>query len=461
MFKLTTLQITILGIISNFILLLVCSNEPIIVLSYLSSIDTNLTKFDNVNNDIMIIYNVTLIDIINSLPRNNVAIIINENNIDNIIAVNNSNNRSSIDEFIKNNPHASLINTTGKYLIPGLIDMHAHVAGVLKNSFNYSLAVETLSTLLNYGVTTIRNPGGPTEQSIDLREEVSSSEIHGPQILTAGELLNSPQELIPFVEKKVSTEEEIRTEVKRQANMGVDFIKLYVGLTPNLVSAAIDEAHLNGIRVIGHLYSTSWADAANMGIDYLTHGVPVDPNTLSDENNSIFKTNTVVGPFDHFSWLELVDLNSQEVSEMVESLSRNNVTVDPTLSIYEAMLSDHPNSKYLWSKIMGLTKKMYDNDVNILAGTDIPNFGLMPGKSLHHELELLVGTGIPQHEVIRIATINAAKSLELDDEIGTIELNKQADMVILSSNPLEDIRNTQDIHMVINNGKIIDNTLLR
>ena len=198
-----------------------------------------------------------------------------------------------------------------------------------------------------------------------------------------------------------------------------------------------------------------------MGIDYLTDGVPVDPNTLSGENNSIFKTNTVAGPFDHFSWLELVDLNSQEISEMVESLSRNNVTVDPTLSIYVAMLSDHPNSKYLWNKIMGLTKKMYDNDVNILAGTDIPNFGLIPGKSLHHELELLVGTGIPQNEVIRIATINAAKSLELDDEIGTIELNKQADMVILSSNPLEDIRNTQDIYTVINNGKIIDNTLLR
>ncbi len=461
MIKLTTLQITILGIILNFILLLAHYNEPTIVLSYLSSIDANLTEFDNTNNDVMIIYNVTLIDVVNSIPRNNVAIIINENNIDNIISINNNHDRSNIGEFIKNNSHAILVNATGKYLIPGLIDMHAHVAGVLENSFNYSLAVETLSTLLDHGVTTIRNPGGPTEKSIDLRESISSNEIHGPQILTAGELLNSPQEIIPFVEKKVSTEKEIRTEVKKQANMGVDFIKLYVGLTPNLVSSAIDEAHLNGIRVIGHLYSTSWADSANMGIDYLTHGVPVDPSILSWENNSNFKTNTVEGPFDHFSWLEMVDLNSHEVSEMVESLSRNNVTVDPTLSIYESMLSDHPNSKHLWNKIMGLTKKMYDSDVNIMAGTDIPNFGLVPGKSLHHELELLVGTGIPQHEVIRIATINAARSLELEDEIGAIELNRQADMVILSSNPLDDIRSTQDIYMVINNGKIIDNTLSR
>ena len=162
MFKITTLHITILGIILNFILLLAFSNEPIMGLSYLSSIDTNLTKFDNVYNDIMIIYNVTLIDVVNSTPRDNVAIIINENNIDNIIAINDihHDNRSSIDEIIKNNSHAILINATGKYLIPGLIDMHAHVAGVLKNSFNYSLAVETLSTLLDYGVTTIRNPGG-------------------------------------------------------------------------------------------------------------------------------------------------------------------------------------------------------------------------------------------------------------------------------------------------------------
>lgn len=326
MIKSTTLQITLLCILSISILLITCSSdEPAIVLSYLSSSYTNLTKFDNVNNDVLIIYGVTLIDGINSISRNNVAVIINRNNIDNIVDI--SNNRSSIDEFIKNNPHATLINATGKYLIPGLIDMHAHVAGVLKNSFNDSLAVETLTTLLNSGVTTIRNPGGPTEQSIYLKEIVSSGEIFGPQILTAGQLLNSPQQTIPFVEKKVSSEKEVRMEVKRQANTGVDFIKLYVGLTPDLVSAAVDEAHLNGIKVIGHLYSTSWNDAANMGIDYLTHGVPVNSDTLSGENKSIFKANTG-GPFDHFFWLELVDLNSKEINEMVESLSRNNVSVD-------------------------------------------------------------------------------------------------------------------------------------
>ncbi len=134
------------------------------------------------------------------------------------------------------------------------------------------------------------------------------------------------------------------------------------------------------------MYSTSWNDAANTGIDYLTHGVPVNSDTLSGENKSIFKANTG-GPFDHFFWLELVDVNSKEINEMVESLSRNNVSVDPTLSIYEAMLKDHPNAKLLWSKITGLTKKMYDNGVNLLAGTDIPNFGLIPGKIILMELE--------------------------------------------------------------------------
>jgi len=452
--KLTPLHLGILYVVSISVLqLFYWSGEEALASPYLSSTNSNLTNLDDDNNNALIIYDATLISGIDFIPKNNVTIIINKCSIYDII--DNNNNHSSVNEFIKKNPHVTIVNATGKYLIPGLIDMHAHVAGVLKNSFNYTLAVETLGSLLNYGVTTIRNPGGPTQESVDLKERISSGEINGPQILTAGQLLNSPSQSIPFVEKSVRTEKEVRSEVKKQANIGVDFIKLYVGLTPDLVSAAIDEANLNDIRVIGHLYATSWTDAANMGIDYLTHGVPVNLDILSGENKSIFKA-IAGGPFDHFFWLELVDLDSKEIGRMVQSLSRNNVSVDPTLSIFEAMLRDHPEAELFWSKLTALTKKMYDNGVNLLAGTDIPNFGLIPGKSLHHELELLALTGIPNNEVLRIATINAARSLGLEDKIGSIEKNKQADLVILSSNPLDDIRNTKDIHLIINNGKIID-----
>ncbi len=451
--KSTLFYIGLLHILSIFCLYLFhYSFEQALASPYFSSTNKSMSEFDNNNSKVLIIYDVNLIDVIDSIKKNSVTIIIDNNSIYDIIDSNN--NHSSVDEFIKKNPQVTIVNATGKYLIPGLIDMHAHVAGVLKNSFNYSLAVETLDSLLNNGVTTIRNPGGPTQESVDLKKRITSGEIDGPQILTAGQLLNSPSQSIPFVEKSVRTENEVRAEVKKQANLGVDFIKLYVGLTPDLVRTAIDEANLHNIKVIGHLYATSWTDAASMGIDYLTHGVPVNLDTLSSESKSSF-TAISGGPFDHFFWLKLVNLHGKEIDNMIQSLSRNNVSVDPTLSIYEVMLQGHPDAEFFWSKIAALTKKMYDNGVNLLAGTDIPNFGLIPGESLHHELELLSETGIPNSEILRIATINAGRSLGLDDEIGTIEKNKQADLVILSSNPLVDIRNTKDIYLIINNGKIV------
>ncbi len=192
-----------------------------------------------------------------------------------------------------------------------------------------------------------------------------------------------------------------------------------------------------------------------MNIDFLTHGVPVNPYLLSPEDRKIFERNGD-NPFDHVLWLELVDIDGKEIDEMIESLVKNNVYVDPTLSIYEAMLKDNLNEQSIWPKVLQLTKKMYDKGVKILSGTDIPNFELVPGKSLHNELELLVDAGIPSPEVLKIATRNGAESMGLLNQTGTIEKGKQADILVLQSNPIEDISNTQDISMVISDGEIID-----
>jgi imidazolonepropionase-like amidohydrolase len=309
--------------------------------------------------------------------------------------------------------------------------------------------------LLAYGVTTIRNPGGPTEQSVALKENVSEGKIAGPQVFTAGQLLNTPQIPIPFIEKQVETEQDVRQEVSSQAAAGVDFVKLYVGLTPELVQAAIDEAHSQGIRVIGHLYLTNWTQAANLGIDTLTHGVPVSPFLLSKENQQKF-LEAGNNPFNHFLWLDLVDLNGPEVKEMIKALVNHKIAVDPTLDIYEAMIKAEPYNQYLWPKILQLTKMLYDNHVKILSGTDIPNFELVPGASLHHELELLVEAGIPPLEVIKIATANGAQALDILDEVGTIEAGKQADIIILSANPEDDISNTKKIEAVMDDGRFVD-----
>ncbi|MGB7559154.1 MAG: amidohydrolase family protein, partial [Nitrososphaeraceae archaeon] len=401
------------------------------------------------NAGIIILENATVIDGTGDLPKPNTTIVINESRIADL--TNNATVNPDLPLAAKN-----VINLTGKYIIPGLFDMHAHVANVLKNSYNQSESEDMLSMLLAYGITTIRNTGGPTEQSVALKKNISEGKIMGPQIFTAGQLLNTPQIPVPFVEKQVITEQDVRQEVRNQIEAGVDYVKMYVGLTPKLAQAAIHEAHSNGTKVIGHLYLTSWTDAANLGIDALTHGIPVSPFLLSKESKQKF-LESGDHPFNHFLWLDLVDLNGPEINEMIKAVASNSIPVDPTLDIYEAMIKGEPQYQYLWPKVLQLTKMMYDNGVPILSGTDIPNFDLVPGASLHHELELLVEAGIPPLEVIKIATRNGAQALDIEEDVGTIEPGKQADMIVLSDNPLDDIRNTKKIEAVIVDGQFIDN----
>ena len=419
-------------------------------MGYTNSFQSTLSSLSNQtlsnNSGAVILEGATLIDGTGALPIPNTTIVIDGNRI--VFVSNNT-----ADNFDLNFTAANSVNLTGKYIIPGLFDMHAHVASVLKDSYNQSESEHALRMLLTHGITTVRNPGGPTEQSVALRDNVSEGRIVGPQIFTAGQLLNTPQIPVPFVEKKVQTEQDVRQEVRTQVLAGVDYIKLYVGLTPDLVKAAIDEAHFYGKKVIGHLYMTSWTDAANLGIDALTHGVPVSPFVLSEADQQEF-LEFGDHPFNHLLWLDLIDLNGPEINNMISALINNDIPVDPTLDIYE-IITKESRHQYLWPKVLQLTKMLYDNGVTILSGSDIPNFDLVPGTSLHHELEILVDAGIPPLEVIKIATGNGAQALGIED-VGTIESGKQADMVILSNSPVDDISNTKKIEAVINNGNFIE-----
>ena len=432
----------------------------------------NLNVFDNKSlyslntgngNEALVLNGATLIDGNGGPPKTDSVIVIGVSK--KIIAITNQTNfRDSLSLF--NDDSGSqitkrVLNLSEKYIMPGLFDMHAHIAGVRKNSYDQATSENMLEMLLKYGITTVRNPGGPTNETVHLREEVLNGNLSGPEIFTAGRLLNTPEFPIPFVEKQVTTEEEVREEVRNQATAGVDYIKLYVGLKPDLVKAAVDEAHRQGIKVIGHLYLTSWTDAANLGIDFLTHGVPVSPFLFPEDKQRIFNR-TGGGPFDHSLWLDLVDLDSIEIRNMIESLVQNQIPVDPTLNVYEAIFVRQgfadPQNEQRWSKVLQLTKMMHDRGVKILSGTDIPNFELVPGESLHHELELLVEAGINTSDVIKIATKNGAEALDLMNQTGTIEPGKQADILILSANPVEDIENTKRIEAVISNGRIIENS---
>jgi imidazolonepropionase-like amidohydrolase len=169
---------------------------------------------------LVVLRGATVIDGTGSAPKPHAVVIVNGNKIVDVLT-----NTSKYYDHYSHQP-VNVLNLTGKYIIPGLFDMHAHVAGVLKNSYNQTKSENMLRMLLANGITTIRNPAGPTEQSVALKENVAIGKIIGPRIFTAGRLINGPQISIPFVEKQVKTEQEVRQEVRLQAAIGVDYIKL-------------------------------------------------------------------------------------------------------------------------------------------------------------------------------------------------------------------------------------------
>ncbi len=353
------------------------------------------------------------------------------------------------------------------------------------NAYDKEVSFQSLKTLLAFGITTVRNPAAPTKDGLEIKELVSSDGIEGPEIFTTGYALNRVNGTFgPF--SATPTTDAVRKEVRKQAALGVDFIKIYGSLKPHLTKAAIDEAHKLGVKVIGHLQNTTWTEASNLGIDYITHAAPWNkaylPRHLRANYRPTFKGRTF--------WLENVDFQGPEIMEMLKSMQNNGVSVDPTLVVFHTKFwgdddvyrnseylnithptivgnwnrvtftddwteSDYARAKLQWPKLLSLTKLMYDNGIMLTTGSDFPNPWVVPGYSLHQEMEFMVEAGIEPVEVIRIATYNGAKALGIESRTGSIQVGMEVDMVFLNKNPIEDIGNTKEIVWVLKDGKRI------
>jgi imidazolonepropionase-like amidohydrolase len=383
-------------------------------------------------------------------------------------------------------PTGALVpDVAGLFLVPGFVDMHAHVA-FLRNSvadpdpgYDEAVTREVLRICLAHGITTVRNPMAPTREGVALREAVAAGRVPGPRIYTAGWTINDP---------RFTTEAEVRREVREQAAAGVDFVKVYAGLPRPLVRAAIEEAHARGVKVIGHLQETTWTEAARDGIDFVAHGAPWAAAYLPEPRRAAYgDTVRIDGALKaRLPWLEWLDPGGPEIAEMVEELVRGGVTIDPTLVAYDtkfrgddplylaspdlaiapaAMLAgwkrgtftsdwtraDHARGHSLWPRVLELVGLYHRRGVRLAAGSDLPNPWVVPGAGFHRELELLAQAGIPLGDVLSIATRNGAAALGLD--AGTVEPGRRADLVVLEASPLEDIRNTRRIRLVLKDGR--------
>ena len=432
--------------------------------------------------DCLVLRDVTVIDGRGSAPRAHQTLVIREGRI---VAIGDA-------DTLRVGAGADVLDLPGRFVMPGLIDTHAHVTilpmepdGRLAARRDAAASAEVLRTLVAFGITTVRNPAAPAEDGVALREAGASGALLGPTIRTAGNTLNlGGSDSGPSV--STPTEARVRAEVRRQAEIGVDYIKVYGSLPPDLIAAAIGEAHARGLEVIGHLQRTSWTQATEAGIDHITHGAPWSAEYLPEAARAGYRGTLK----DRLTWLEQVNFDGEAIQHMLRVMADSGVTVDPTLIAYRTKFYGddphylaNPDSVYaprlvrdiwrrgtftsdwttddfvrghaVWPRVLDLTRRLHEVGVLLTVGSDVPNPWVIPGASLHEELLLLHEAGIAPLEVLTMATYNGAVAMHMEDRIGSVEVGKEADLLILTADPVADLTNTRAIEAVVLDGRVI------
>ncbi len=334
---------------------------------------------------------------------------------------------------------ATRVNLAGKTVMPAIIDTHTHL-GQTRDAL-----IADLRRRAYFGIGAALSLG---QDTTDVTFQVRAETMPGlPKLFTAGRGITGPEPGRGTAPHWVTTTTEVRAAVQEGSVKKVDIIKIWVDdrlgtvtkLSPELYSAAIDEAHKNGLRVIGHIYTLEDAKATlRAGLDAFAHGVR--DRDIDDEFIALVKArpNLVLGPnmpdrgvVANNEWLRL-GLGAAEF----ETLQKGN--------------TNRPDVQAFWGIQARNLAKMNAAGVRIVVGTD-GNTPYAP----HVEMADMVAAGMTPMQVIVAATSNGAQFLRLTDT-GTIEPNKSADFLVLDANPLEDITNTRRIASVYLRGMSVD-----
>jgi imidazolonepropionase-like amidohydrolase len=381
---------------------------------------------------------------------------------------------------------ARRIDGRGKYLIPGLADMHAHLYS--DGEVPDSVAPYELGVMVANGVTATRFMIG-TEEHFALRKQVEAGRIVGPQLWLASPHFTGKEDLNSRV---VTTPEEARKAVKEMADLGYDFIKLTLFITPPVYDAIVSEAKARGIRVVGHVdpqVGVAKALAAGQQIEHLDNYLE---SVLAD-SAPMRESVSDRGVFRLANWESLDYVDDRKVERIAGATARSGTFTCPTLTVFkvafalgqsEAEVKARPDwgimppdmrglylkarEKYWsnpaseerrmrWVEVRNrLVKAIADSGGKIMAGSDTPEWFFGYGWTLHREMESLVAAGLTPYQALAAATRNPAEFLRASKEWGTIERGKRADLVLVTGNPLEDIRNTAKIEAVAIGGRWLD-----
>ena len=418
----------------------------------------------------------TLIDGTGAPPVQNAVVVLDGNNILRVGRVGDYRYEEDV----------SVVNLSGRYIVPGFIDVHVHPKPGAED--------DMARMLLAFGITTIRIPGAESDGlGLDLRERIDQGEIAGPRIFTGARTIEGPRATFPGT-VEVHSEAEMRAEVRRQAALGVDLVKLYWNTPIEFIQAAVDEAHSLDLQVVGHLRQASWTAAAQAGIDGLLHSAADGPTweLVPVEERKQLRSLPYRQYYERFE--ELVDLDAPQFGLLVAALVENGVTVDPTLVVMQSLYfgddlsildrlepsvappsildswgdrwetgnphvlnnveeQDLTYGKGMFPIALEMVRRFYDGGVHLAVGTDVGMPWITPGVSFHRELELLTDAGIPALDVLSLATMNGAETVRAEEMLGTIEPGKLADLIVLRDSPLEAIGNTRSIEAVYKGGQ--------
>ena len=357
---------------------------------------------------------------------------------------------AEIGKRVKIPKDAQVINASGKYLSPALADMHTHL--------RYD---EDLLFYVVNGVTTVRNMRG-SPQHLEWREKVKRGEILGPAIYTAGPTLSGPKS--GFTE--VATAEEAEKAVREQKNAGYDFIKVYDQLPKVAYDAIMATARQLQIPVAGHVPTEVGVEgvlkAGQASIEhaeqYVYHffGDKYDEAKISLIAEATAKAGVYVCPTVSF-----IENFIYQVEDKNKILDRPEMRyVNPETFAYWA--TDRKESSAENRRIEIFQKKLIlgfrDAKVKMLSGTDMYAFGLVPGISLHQELQKLVSYGLTPYQALETATKNPGEFLGAN--FGTIKVGKRAELILVNANPLQNILNLQNRSGVLTHGKWMPQTEL-
>lgn len=365
---------------------------------------------------------------------------------------------------------ATRIDTSGKTIMPGLWDMHAHFE-----------QVEWGPIYLAAGVTTVRDCGNEFEFITAVRDELARGHGIGPQLIPAG-LVDGTGERALGVQR-VDSDADAQKWVKKYHDAGFRQMKVYSTMSRENVASVARYAHQYGMSVTGHIPSSmGLVEGVEAGMDQVNHIVylydAMQPKDRSPMSKGMRKMK--------LEDLQAFSVTSPEAQRTIDFMKAHHVVVDPTMALWEVVTRNRPSTpiasfepgvgklppelsvsfgtpseenaeekeklELAFKRMLEIVGALHKAGIDIVAGTD----QAVPGHSIYRELELYVKAGFTPLEALQSATSVPARVMGMEQESGTIEAGKRADIIILNANPLDDISNIRSVDKVIANGALYD-----